>query len=211
VTSTDFSLLCYTRNVSDPGVCSGGGSGKSAWFKFEVSEPAQVFVALEEIGVPNGWLATTQDISVWREAVDGNPLTERLSMSLIDSGHDWLTGCVDPGTYYLLVRHCSWQVDTIQPYRIVMNLVDSPGDFCYNAIPIDVIDLSPTSGSAVVNCHTIGTDIGEIPPVGNSCFSIAARKTTWFHAIVNAGPMVDLKFQLAESFTSSAVDLSDVT
>jgi gliding motility-associated-like protein len=211
VTSTDFSLLCYTRNVSDPGVCSGGGSGKSAWFKFEVSEAAQILIALEKIGVPNGWLASAQDISVWREAVDGNPLTERLSMSLNNSGHEWLQGCVDPGTYFLLVRHCSWQIDTIQPYRIVMKLVDAPGDFCYNAIPIDVTNLSPTSGSALVNCHTIGTDIGEIPPVGNSCFGITGRKTTWFHVLVNAGPMVDLKFQLGENFTSSAVDLSDVT
>ncbi|HZV71875.1 MAG TPA: gliding motility-associated C-terminal domain-containing protein [Saprospiraceae bacterium] len=208
----DFSLLCYTKNASDPPGCSSLGTGKSAWFKFDVASPGQIYVALEKIGVPNGWLASTQNMTIWRDNGTGAPLTNELSLSHENAlEHAYLKGCIDPGTYYLLVRHCSFQIDTIQPYRVLLKLVDSPGDFCSNAIPVDVVNFSPASGSAIVNCHSIGTDIGETPPVGNSCFPIASRKTSWFHVVVSAGPMVDLKFQLGENFTTSTVDLSDVS
>lgn len=205
----DFSLLCYTRNVTDPPAC--GETGKSAWFKFEVAESGHLFTSLEKIGLPNSWYASVQDMTVWRETNPNDPLTQQLPLNFTNiSGHQWLEGCIDPGTYYLLVRHCSIQIDTFQGYRVILNLIDSPGDFCYNAIPLNVIDSNPVSNGTNIDCHTIGTDVGETLPVGNSCFPVARRKTTWFRAIVTAGPMVDLKFQLGENFTGSATDLSDL-
>lgn len=207
--SPDFSLLCYTKNVTDPPGCN--GTGKSAWFKFEIAESGHLFTALQEVGIPNGWYAGMQDMSVWRETNPGGPLVEQLPINYINNpGHEWLEGCIDPGTYYLLVRNCSSQIDTIQTYRVVLNLVDPPGDFCYNAIPVDIIDFNPVTGVAIIDCHTIGTDIGEMVSVGNTCFPIVGRKTTWFHAVINAGPMVDLKFQLGENFTGGIIDLSDL-
>lgn len=205
----DFSLLCYTRNITDPSNCT--ASGKSAWFKFEADASGHFYTSLEEIGIPNGWYASIQDMSVWKESDPDAPLTERVPLNYANAfGHEWLEGCIDPGTYYLLVRNCSEQIDTIQTYRVVINLIDSPGDFCYNAIPIDVTGFTPVTSGTIIDCHSIGTDIGETPPVGNSCFPITGRKTTWFHARINAGPMVDLKFQLGENFTGSATDLGDL-
>ena len=195
----DFSLLCYTRNVTDPAGCN--GTGKSAWFKFEVGGPGHFYTSLQEIGIPNGWYASTQDMSIWRETVPNGPLTQLPTNFANFSGHEWIEGCIDPGTYYLLVRQCSNQIDSLQGYRVVLNLVDSPGDFCYNAIPVNIVNFTPTTNSTIIDCHTIGTDLGEMPPVGNTCFPIGGRKTTWFRVNVNAGPMVDLKFQLGENFT----------
>jgi len=208
--SPDFSLLCYTQNITDPVGCIPSSSGKSAWFKFDVSAYGQLLLALEKIGVANGWVTSSNDISVWRDTGSGVPFTDQFLLHQYTSGHDWLSACIDPGTYYLLVRQCTSLFDTIQPYHIVLSLQNSPGDFCSTAIPIDVNDFNPTAGSAIVNCHTIGTDIGEILPVGNPCFSILKQKTSWFKVRVNTGPMIDLKFQVGENFTSTAVDLGDV-
>lgn len=208
-TGPDFSLLCYTKHVTDPPGC--GETGKSAWFKFEVAASGHLYTSLQEIGIPNGWYANVQDMSVWEETDPNGPVTKQLPFNFTNfAGHEWLEGCIDPGTYYLLVRHCSTSIDTLQPYRAVITLVDSPGDFCYNAIPVNVTDFNPVSNGTIIDCHTIGTDIGESLPGGNSCFPIARRKTTWFHVTVTAGTMVDLKFQLGENFTGSATDLSDL-
>ena len=209
-TSTDFSLLCYTKNATDPAGCDNTKSGKSAWFKFESTSTGHFYGALEEVGVPNGWFANEQDLSLWKETAPGGPLVQVTMDSIFTNGHEWIDGCIDRGVYYLLVRHCL-RIDTIQPYRAVIRLTDSPGDFCSNAIQINVLDSNPVTGSTLIDCHTIGTDIGEFQSEGNSCFSIIGRKTTWFRAIVNAGPMVDLNFQISENFQGSAVNLNDLS
>lgn len=210
-TSTDFSLLCYTRNTSDPSGCNPPLTRKSAWFKFEVGTAGHFYAALEKIGVPNGWFANEKDMTVWKEDTPGGPLTNPLPLNVTaTTGHEWLNGCIDPGTYYLLIRHCDL-IDTIQPYRVVMELSDSPGDFCSNAIPIDIIGMTSDTGIVMVDCHSIGTDIGEYLPVGNTCFAIPKRKTSWYHATVNAGPMVDLNFRFEENFEGTAVNLNDLS
>jgi PKD repeat protein len=168
-------------------------------------------MALEKIGSSTGWVASDDDMSVWRDNGSGPPVTEGFPLNQYFSGHDWLGTCLDPGTYYLLVRHCSFQIDTIQGYRVVLNLEDSPGDYCSNAIPIDVLDFNPAAASVIVNCHTIGTDVGEVLNIGNTCFAIPKQKTSWFKVHVAAGPKVDLKFQLGENFSTPLVDLSDVS
>ncbi|MEO5905707.1 MAG: PKD domain-containing protein, partial [Saprospiraceae bacterium] len=209
MTGPDFSLLCYTANATDPPGCDWTKTRKSAWFKFEVATTGHFFGALEEIGVPGGWFANIMDLSIWKEPSPGSPLQLITMDSTNSSGHEWIDGCIDRGTYYLLVRECL-RIDTIQPYRVVFKLEDSAGDFCYNAIPVNVVNTSPVTGTTLVDCHTIGTDVGEFLPVGNTCFNIPGRKTTWFHAVVNAGPMVDLNFQIGENFTTSTISLNDI-
>ncbi len=209
-TGVDFSLLCYTKNITDPPGCDALKTGKSAWFRFEASATGHFYGALQEIGVANGWFANVQDLSLWTETSPGGPLVQITMDSVNTGGHEWIDGCIDRGVYYLLVRHCL-RIDTIQPYRAIIKLEDSPGDFCSNAIQINVVNNNPVTGSTLIDCHTIGTDVGEFLPNGNACFSLLERKTTWFHAIVNAGPMVDLKFELGENFQGSAVNLSDLS
>jgi len=209
-TGVDFSLLCYTQNATDPPGCDIMKTGKSAWFKFESSTTGHFYGALEELGIPNGWFANVEDLTLWKELSPGGPLEQVTMDSIFTNGHEWIDGCIDRGVYYLLVRHCL-RIDTIQPYRPVIRLTDSPGDFCTNAIQINVLNSNPVTGSTLIDCHTIGTDVGEFQSEGNSCFSIIGRKTTWFQAIVNAGPMVDLNFQLSENFQGSAVNLNDLS
>ncbi|MEO6131712.1 MAG: PKD domain-containing protein, partial [Saprospiraceae bacterium] len=209
-TGPDFSLLCYTKNVTDPVGCDDTKTGKSAWFKFEASATGHLYASLQEVGILNGWFANVQDMSLWTESSPGGPLVPITVDSVNNSGHEWIDCCVDRGIYYLLVRHCL-RIDTIQPYQVVLKLEDSAGDFCGNAIPINIANATPVTQATLVDCHTIGTDVGESLPAGNACFSIQGRKTTWFHAIVNAGPMVDLNFKLGENFQGSAVNLNDLS
>ncbi|MGB3078598.1 MAG: gliding motility-associated C-terminal domain-containing protein, partial [Saprospiraceae bacterium] len=209
-TGVDFSLLCYTKNVTDPPGCDTMKTGKSAWFRFEASATGHFYGALQEIGIANGWFANVEDMTLYTETSPGGPLVQIAMDSINTGGHEWVDGCIDRGVYYLLVRHCL-RIDTIQPYRVVIKLEDSPGDFCSNAIQINVVNNNPVIGSTLIDCHTIGTDVGEFLPDGNSCFFVPGRKTTWFHAVVNAGPMVDLNFELGENFQGGAINLSDLS
>ncbi|MEP6647349.1 MAG: gliding motility-associated C-terminal domain-containing protein [Saprospiraceae bacterium] len=209
-TGPDFSLLCYTKNVTDPAGCDDTKTGKSAWFQFDASATGHFYAALQEINVPNGWFANVEDLSLWRETSPGGPLEQITMDSINDAGHEWVDGCINRGTYFLLVRHCL-RIDTIQPYRVVLKLADSGGDFCSNAILLNITNATPITQATLVDCHTIGTDVGEFLPAGNACFSLQGRKTTWYHAVVNAGPMVDLNFQLGENFQGSAVNLNDLS
>ena len=206
-TGPEFSLQCYTKNATDPpGSCSNGG--ESAWFKFEVLTTGQFYVALQKVGVA-GWFDNTLDMSVWQETTPGGALLQLpLSYVYISNEHEWMSGCIGPGTYYLLVRSCS-SIDELQPYKAVIKLTDSPGDFCSNAIPLDVTNASPVTASATVDCHTIGTDFGETSPDGMGClFGPAGKKTTWFRVHVTAGPKVDLNFKFAENLNGSTVTLN---
>lgn len=159
LTGVDFSLLCYTKNVTDPPGCDTMKTGKSAWFKFEASASGHFYGTLQEIGIPNGWFANVQDLTLWKEISPGGPLMQITMDSVNTNGHPWIDGCIDPGVYYLLIRQCL-RIDTIQPYRAVIKLTDSRGDFCSNAIQIDVINNNPVTGSTLIDCHTIGTDVG---------------------------------------------------
>lgn len=202
--STDFSLLCYTRGSTDPFTsltCL--ETGKSAWFKFEVEDEGQFYTALEKTGGSSGWHTDARDISVWRENAPGSPLTQYLDLTaqfVAADNHSWLRSCIEPGTYYMMVRHCGLSIDTIQSYRVVMKLTETPGDFCKNAIPLIVPNFTPVSATVVPDCHTIGTDYGEFSAIGMGClYEPIQQKTSWFRVSVNAAPEMDITFELTEN------------
>ncbi|MBL7774617.1 MAG: PKD domain-containing protein, partial [Saprospiraceae bacterium] len=208
-TGPDFSLLCYTENPTDPAVYCGSNDAKSAWFRFEVATTGKFYAALAEIGVANGWFANTTAMTVWQETAPGGSLVQLpLAYEYVSGEHEWVSGCIGPGVYYLLVRSCL-SIDSLQLYRPVIRLTDSPGDFCTNAVPLDVPGFAPVSIAASVDCHTIGTDFGETTTTGMGClFGPAGKKTTWFRVRVTAGPKVNLNFSLAENLTPGSVNLN---
>jgi len=202
----DFSLLCYTKNATDPAGCSSSYSGESAWFKFEVAAAGQFYAALQAAGLPNSWLTSTSAFSVWWEPTPGGALVQLPlnDASVPGEPHRWQEGCISPGTYYLLVRYCTSQINPIQPYRVVLKLTDSPGDFCSNAVPLNVPNFSAIAATVTPDCHTIGTDFGETTAAGMGClFGPTGKKTSWIRATVTAGPKMDIKFQLAENLAGA--------
>lgn len=203
--STDFSLLCYTSNFTDPvSALPCFQTNRSAWFKFDVDASGQLFTALEKRDGPPGWHTDASDISIWRENTPGGALTQELTLTaqfIAADQHSWLRTCIEPGTYFLLVRDCGFLIDTIQSYRVVMKLIDPPGDFCSNAIPLNVPDFNPASATVIPDCHTIGTDYGEFSAIAMGClYEPGQQKTSWFHVTVSAAAKMDITFQLAEAF-----------
>jgi len=107
----------------------------------------------------------------------------------------------------MLVRHCDFSIDTIQSYRVVMKLTDTPGDFCANAIAINVPDFNPATATVIPDCHTIGTDYGESSAIGMGClYENVPQKTSWYRVTVSAGPTMDLTFELSEALDN--IDMS---
>ncbi len=194
-------LACYTAAPSDPPGCN---TRYTAWYRFEVGEAGVLDVALKSSYVANPWVANTSELTLWRENSDGTLTKVITGLSQVTGDSAWVSGCVEPGNYYLLIRKCTKlpTADTVlvnQAYTPVLRLNEWPGDFCTNAIPLTVNAPGTYSAPVRVTCHTVGTDVGEHSSRAMGCLlGPDGRKTSWFRISVNAGLKVNLRFTLSE-------------
>jgi len=194
-------LACYTAAPSDPPGCN---TRYTAWYRFEVGEAGVLDVALKSSYVANPWVANTSELTLWRENSDSTLTKVITGLSQVTGDSAWVSGCVEPGNYYLLIRKCTklLTADTVlvnQAYTPILRLNEWPGDFCTNAIPLTVNAPGTYSAPVRVTCHTVGTDVGEHSSRAMGCLlGPAGRKTSWFRISVNAGLKVNLRFTLSE-------------
>ncbi|MCS7036325.1 MAG: gliding motility-associated C-terminal domain-containing protein [Saprospiraceae bacterium] len=213
-TGADLYLPCYTAAPTDPPGCP---TKRTAWYRFEVASAGTLDVALKRKNA-DMWVANPSEITLWQENAQGQLSQTPLGVLGISGDHRWLSGCVEPGTYYLLVRECTFGAsappDTLQvaeAYQPVIRLNHWAGDFCSNAIPINVSSYNTHSGSAIVTCHTVGTDVGEESAARMGCLrGPAGRKTTWFRIQLTAGTKNNLRFSLSEELAGTDVLSSDL-
>lgn len=214
-TGADLYLPCYTAALTDPPGCS---TERTAWYRFEVASAGTLDLALKQKDA-NIWVANPSELTLWREDAQGQLSQTPLGVMALSGDHRWLSGCVEPGTYYLLVRECTFGAsappDTLQVaevYQPVIRLNNWPGDFCSNAVPINVPAYNTSySGTAIVTCHTVGTDVGEESPARMGCLrGPTGRKTTWFRIQLTAGAKSNLRFSLTEELAGNDVLPSDL-
>jgi gliding motility-associated-like protein len=118
----------------------------------------------------------------------------------------YVQSCVNKGWYYILVDRCTnWGCfDYIYPEVIVDYQY---GDFCTDAIDISLSGLGSKSSSALINCHTIGTDYGEDGSNMGCLFGPSGYKSTWFKVNYSGGDKSDLEFGLKEFTNAKAKDI----
>jgi PKD repeat protein len=210
----DLYLPCYTATPTDPPGCA---TQHTAWYRFEVAESGTLDVALKSKDNQR-WVANTSEITLWQEKPDGALEHIPMGMLYLNDDHPWVSGCVGPGKYYLLIRECvlgaSAPPDTIKLsefYQPVIRLNEWPGDFCSNAIFLDVSTYGTYKASMIATCHTIGTDVGEESASRMGCLKgPTGRKTSWFRIRLSAGPKSNLNFSLQEELDANDVLPSDV-
>ncbi|MGB0431441.1 MAG: gliding motility-associated C-terminal domain-containing protein, partial [Bacteroidia bacterium] len=77
-------------------------------------------------------------------------------------------------------------------------LAAGKGDFCSNAIEIDLIDNDNSSNSTSISCHSIGESFGEDGSNMSCLGEIDDVKTTWFKVNYTGNLKNDLSFNLTE-------------
>src|SRR6185369_11615016 len=111
--------------------------------------------------------------------------------------------CISPGTYYLLLPNCNLLGGNEYPQ---ITIVENTGDFCNRAVPALLNGAGSTVASAVVNCHTIGTDYGEFNSI-LTCPNGAQTnqyKTTWFKIDITGTDTLDVTTFLTENTNAAS-------
>ncbi len=200
-----FVLNCATRSSGDP--YSSSCYTRSVWYKIVAGTAGKLRYTLAKTINPTTQANFFWGAHLYRETVPGNPasLAEINTTGYNKSNpqypalNDWEEGCVSPGTYYLLFEDCFTPpsgLDIHTPYYPVVWIEESPGDFCSNAVPVDVPAAGIFSSSTDVDCHTIGEGFGEDGSAMGCLGAPTGFKSTWYKITVSGNEKLDITFQL---------------
>ncbi|MCB9251679.1 MAG: gliding motility-associated C-terminal domain-containing protein [Flavobacteriales bacterium] len=205
--STDYQKI-YTGCSGDKG---------SVWYKFTVDSTGYLYYNYFYTKLSGSTVTTNYDASLYylrlyKNLVPGDSLKGLVylpqiggnsSLSQIMGGYSYYN-CVSPGTYYLQINKCNRFEcnDDVYP-QLYFNFHN--GDFCHNAIEIQLDTLESKTATTLVNCHTMGTDFGEDGSDLGCLFGPKGYKSSWFKVIYTDTTKSDLEFKLGE-FTSAKPD-----
>ncbi len=201
-------FTCASSDPNDPvsAVPWGNCAPKTLWYKFTVAESGYIRYRSYVNGVSTNY--GFNDIFLYQQTIPGDSTSKGL-MYMMPSGYQdsagntWGQQCISPGTYYLLVSGCSRLNEDFQP---VIWLTQQVGDFCSNPVVAALNGPGSLVTSAVVDCHTIGTDFGEFSPTLDCPPGAITNmyKTTWFRVDVTGKDTLDVTV----SFTNGTNDPS---
>ncbi len=186
---------CATSDLIDPPDPVNGCSPKTLWYRFVSNVTGHINFSLTEDG-----LAGQAGALLFRQIIPGDSTASGLEYVTSDSS------CIFPGTYYLMLKGCNKFNESVFP---VINLVEEAGDFCSSPVVANVNNAGTFTVSAIVDCHTIGTDYGEF---GNilSCPAGAATtqyKTSWFRIDITGTDTLDVTTYLTSSTNTTPSDI----
>lgn len=207
-----FSLQCAARDEGDP--FSSNSYGRSVWYRFETATSGIARIAYQANFPP-----FERDVPIFRDGMqlyyetepgDSTSLQE-VTLNYYSSfeasnptGHAWMEACFRPGTYYLFINDyintsTSTTFDLQSTFKPIVWLTESPGDFCRNAVIVDVPAVGMYSSSLEINCHTIGTDFGEDGSQMGCLPGPTNYKSSWFKIQLSGEDKVDVTFSLSET------------
>ncbi len=188
---------CATRDATDPSTTS---CTKTLWYKFTSTVTGHVKYRLYVNGAVQSF--SSNDLQLFKEMIPGDSTSKGLvyqpPSSYNDNDGRWGGNCVTTGTYYLLVTGCN---KTTQFEFPEIKIEEEAGDFCSAPVVAALSGASMNTASAIVDCHTIGTDYGEFaaqltcPPNANT----AAYKSSWFRMDVGGKDTLDVTVYLNEN------------
>lgn len=202
------SLLCSTRNSSDPAINSGLSPchDRSNWYKMEFQGIGKLRFAVRDVEKNKTFVHP--NFILYREIeVQGEKDLEPVYTSLVQNGdadnpddHHWFEGCYNNGVYYLLWVDCSLdgvlKFDHINPYQPILWLLKDTGDYCNNAIPNQMSDIGSVTMEKMISCHTLGNDIGEDGSTLDCIGSSQDKRSSWFRLDIEGEDKYDLSLSL---------------
>jgi len=196
------SYQCATRNASYP-VPLAACAQKTLWYRFAVpaNTSGDVKIRLNINGTSYAYNAS--DFLLFREMVPNDSTATGLSEVPLQDIANYRRTCIQGGTYYLLLTGCNRTGEFVTPEIVFDTLT---GDFCYNAVPVNVLGAGNASATVSVDCHTIGTDYGEFastltcPPNGIT----SDYKTSWYKINIQSLDTFDIRVSLTENLNANA-------
>ena len=194
---------CATKDAPDPVYNNYGCANKTLWYKFTTYVTGHL--KFREV-VDNASLYSWTDISLYRETIPGDSTITGLQFmngsntAIYDppTAAYWGIQCIQPGTYYFMLSGCSRVNEYVHPE---IKIIEEAGDFCSAAIPATLNGAGTALASAIIDCHTIGTDYGEFNPT-LTCPSGAIKtdyKTSWFKINITGTDTLDVTTFITEN------------
>ncbi|MDA3615575.1 PKD domain-containing protein [Polluticaenibacter yanchengensis] len=199
-------FTCATVNVTDPVQSFSTYAKKTLWYKFSVAKSGQVAIGMIK---NKQWYYDNSQLQLFRETKAGDSTSVGLQYINTGTYYDSESrqyrsiSCVAPGTYYIILTgYNSTDEDAFPNIRVI----ESVGDYCGSPVPINLKGIGSASGTATVNCHTIGTDYGEFGP-NITCPEggvTSQYKTSWFRIDVDSDEILDVTVYVDETTNASS-------
>ena len=200
---------CATSDATDPNLSVYSCGTKTLWYKFTstVTGHLRFFVNINGTSKYHYYDAA----QLFREIIPGDSTTKGLKY--IGAITDYYDGtksvgqtCISAGTYYLLLTGCNQTTEYEFPE---IEIIEEVGDFCGRPVISSLNGASSSVTTAIVDCHTIGTDYGEFSP--NLTCPIGAvktnYKTSWFKMDIGGTDTLDVTAFIAEKTTATSSDI----
>jgi gliding motility-associated-like protein len=214
-----------TNDTADQTIkCTTAGKRNGTiWYKFYADSTGTVLLNLRRYTFSSGYNAYydytpanniyDENIVLLKQTVAGDSSKNGLqkvsfdynTVSLSNFNRDFATACINKGWYYIQLSSCGFECsDMLQPEMVIQY---QKGDFCSNPVPLILSSIGSTSGTAIVNCHSIGEGYGENGSNMGCLYGPNGYKSTWFKLDYNDSAKADIEFKLTENTTVQPTDI----
>jgi len=182
---------CATRDLPDP-LYGYTNCQKTLWYKFTTTTTGIIRYAAFFGGAYQYYY---DNIQLFRQVKPNDSTINGLQHMPLTSTYyengNWAQQCISPGTYYIILPGCNAVNEDVFPE---VEIIQQKGDFCSNPMIAEITGASTASATAVIDCHTIGTDYGEFnknltcPPNAPT----AEYKTSWYRLDIKGQDTLDV-------------------
>ena len=222
--SPGFFVGTTTDTADQTAVCSlSGKQEKTIWYKFHIDSTGTLLLNLRKYTFASGYSNFVdytpsnnqyqENIVLLKDIKSGDSTTKGLqkvsfdynAVTLSDFKRDFATACINKGWYYIQVSSCGIECsDMLQPELVIKY---HKGDFCKTPVPLILSKLGTTSGSAIVNCHSIGEGFGENGSNMGCLYGPSGYKSTWYRIDYSDSSKADIEFKLSENTNALPTDI----
>lgn len=200
-----------------------GKKNGTIWYKFYADSTGTLLLNLRRYTFNSGYSKYydftpsnnqfDENIVLLRELIPGDSTKKGLQKSSFDYnpvtiskyGRDFATSCINKGWYYIQISSCGLECsDMLQPEMVIQY---QKGDFCKTPVNLSLNAIGSTSGTAIINCHSIGEGYGENGSNMGCLYGPSGYKSTWFRLDYNDSLKADIEFKLSENTTVLPSDI----
>lgn len=200
-----------------------GKNSGTIWYKFYADSTGTVLFNLRRYTFSSGYNTYydytpsnnqyDENVVLLKETIPGDSSKKSLQRVSFDYNavtyssfsRDFATACINKGWYYIQLSSCGLECsDMLQPEMVILY---QKGDFCKTPVPLNLTSMGSTTGTAIVNCHSIGEGYGEDGSNMGCLYGPGGFKSTWFRLDYSDSAKADIEFKLSESTTVLPSDI----
>lgn len=201
-------FTCATRDLDDPiNYTYVTDCNKTLWYKFTTTTTGTIRYSAFFKNTNNNYYDHAQ---LFKQVLPNDSSSKGLKHLLYTSTHNnngsWAQLCIEPGTYYLLLPGCNAVDEDVYPQ---VEIIPQAGDFCSAPMVASVNGPGSAVVPVIVDCHTIGSDYGELNPTLTCPAGMATNqyKTSWYRLDIKGTDTLDVTVYINENTNASNTDI----